>query len=310
MKDRLPFVLALLPGIIGTAIGVAVATGILFAGSIFVFRFQASPALAAGLAGWFISAFVLFLWWLYRRPERTLRQALAQEQAAREEHHRRFIHHLNHELKNPLTAIRAGLANLEDEGRLDSGARTSLQTVRSQVERLARLAEDLRKLTDLETRPLERVPVNLAEVISEAVDLIHAIPAWDGRRVAVDVQRVPWQLSSIQGDHDLLVLALYNLLSNALKFSNADATVELRAREDGSWSIVDVADTGRGILEDDLPHVTEELYRGQDARGTEGSGLGLALADRVARLHGGMLVIRGREREGTVVTLRLPSGQK
>ncbi|CCF85672.1 sensor histidine kinase [Nitrolancea hollandica] len=310
MRYWLPIVLALLPGMIGTVLGLAAAAGIVFAGSIFVFRFQASPALIAPLTGWIVSALVLPLWWFSRRRDRTLQEALAREQLAREEHHRRFIHHLNHELKNPLTAIRAGLANLEDEGRLDPAARSSLQTVRGQVERLARLADDLRKLTDLETRTLDHVPVNLSEVVTEAVDLIHAIPDWDGRRVTVDVQRVPWQLSPIQGDHDLLVLALYNLLNNALKFSTPDATVELRAREDGSWSIVEVADTGRGILADDLPHVTEELYRGQDARGTEGSGLGLALADRVTRLHGGRLVIRSREREGTVVTLRLPSGQK
>ncbi len=310
MRYWLPIVLALLPGIVGTVLGLAAAAGIVFAGSIFVFRFQASPAAIAPLAGWTLSALVLPLWWFYSLRERTLQRALEREQRSREEHHRRFIHHLNHEMKNPLTAIRAGLANLEGDGGLDPAAHTSLQTVRGQVERLTRLADDLRKLTELETRTLEHVPVNLSEVIAEAVDLIHAIPAWEGRRVTVDVQRVPWQLSPIQGDHDLLVLALYNLLSNALKFSNADETVELRAREDGSWSFVDVADTGRGIQTDDLPHVTEELYRGQDARGTEGSGLGLALADRVARLHGGGLVIRSREREGTVVTLRLPSGQK
>jgi len=84
-----------------------------------------------------------------------------------------------------------------------------------------------------------------------------------------------------------------------------DAT-EVRAFEDRRWVVVEVADTGPGIPEGDLPHVFEELYRGENARGVEGSGLGLALVRAVAQHHGGSVAVRSREGEGTAFTLRLP----
>ena len=101
---------------------------------------------------------------------------------------------------------------------------------------------------------------------------------------------------------------MYNLLDNALKFSPPDAAVEVRAREDGTGTTIEVADTGPGIAEEDLPHVREELFRGQGAQGVEGSGLGLALVERVAALHGGELLIRSRAGQGTVAALHLPPG--
>jgi two-component system OmpR family sensor kinase len=110
----------------------------------------------------------------------------------------------------------------------------------------------------------------------------------------------------VRGDRDLLLLALYNTLDNALKFSRPDAAVEVRALEDGTRVTIDVADTGCGIAGEDLPHVTEELYRGRDAERTEGSGLGLALVERIVTLHGGEMAVRSRQGEGTVVTLCLP----
>jgi two-component system OmpR family sensor kinase len=110
----------------------------------------------------------------------------------------------------------------------------------------------------------------------------------------------------VRGDRDLLLLALYNALDNALKFSPAEAAIEVRAREDGESAIVEVADTGGGIAADDLAHVTEELYRGGNAQGIEGSGLGLALIERIVALHRGELAVRSRAGEGTVLALRLP----
>jgi two-component system OmpR family sensor kinase len=148
--------------------------------------------------------------------------------------------------------------------------------------------------------------VDLTEIVEEAVELVRATPGREERAVTVQVQQVPWRPSPVRGDRDLLLLALYNTLDNALKFSQPDAAVEVRALEDGTQAIIEVADTGCGIGGDDLPHVTEELYRGRDAGRTEGSGLGLALVERVVALHGGEMTIRSREGEGTVVRLRLP----
>jgi two-component system OmpR family sensor kinase len=112
----------------------------------------------------------------------------------------------------------------------------------------------------------------------------------------------------ITGDRDLLVLAVYNLVENALKFTSVEDSIEVRALEDGRSILMEVADSGVGISPEDVSKIFEELYRGSNARGTEGSGLGLALVNRIAVLHGGGVGVRSSQNEprGTVFTLRLP----
>ncbi|NPV07971.1 MAG: HAMP domain-containing histidine kinase [Anaerolineae bacterium] len=224
------------------------------------------------------------------------------------EAHRRFVRRLEHELKNPVTAIRAGLANLSlvTEPATPEGQPPGIAAVRSQVDRLARLGADLRKLADLETIPLEREPVDLTELLHQVLEDASARPGASERRVRLSLPEAPWPLPCIAGDHDLLFLAFYNLVDNALKFSHPGDTVEVRGFEDGRWVVVIVADTGPGIAADELPHLGEELFRGANARGTEGSGLGLALARAVVARHGGDLSVSSRPGEGTAVSVRLP----
>jgi two-component system OmpR family sensor kinase len=119
--------------------------------------------------------------------------------------------------------------------------------------------------------------------------------------------QAPWPLPSISGDGDLLLLAFLNLLDNAIKFSEPGDTIEVRASEDGRMVVVEVADTGPGIPEEELPYVWQELYRGQGARGIPGSGLGLALVRVIIERHGGQVNIRSRAEQGTIVIVRLPS---
>jgi two-component system OmpR family sensor kinase len=218
---------------------------------------------------------------------------------------RRFLRRLDHELKNPLTAIRAGLANLA-ETRLDDLQRQALASVEAQTLRLSRLSSDLRKLAELETRPLERTAVNVGEMLNEAFTLARDQPSAAYHALKLTTPQAPWPLPSIQGDRDLLFLAVHNLLDNAIKFTPAGGTIEMRGFEDGSALVIEVADTGQGIPEDELAHVGEELYRGRGARGIPGNGLGLSLVQAIINLHGGKVSIRSREGKGTVVALKLP----
>jgi two-component system OmpR family sensor kinase len=103
-----------------------------------------------------------------------------------------------------------------------------------------------------------------------------------------------------------LLLVFHNLLDNADKFCEPGDTIEVRAFEDGSVVVVEVADTGPGIPPEELPHIWEELYRGEKARGVPGSGLGLALVRAIVERHHGQISLRSREQQGTVVTVRLP----
>lgn len=232
-----------------------------------------------------------------RRGDRQAQQVRLEEAEA----HRRFIRRLDHEIKNPVTAIRAGLANLPASN--DGNVVTS---VRAQVDRLAHLSADLRKLADLESQPLEREPVDVSELLNEVVEQVGGREERLTRQIRVTVPRAPWPLSPVPGDRDLLFLAIHNLVDNALKYSRAGDTIELRASEDRAGVVVEVADTGAGIPEEELPQVWEELYRGRGARGIPGSGLGLALVQAIIQRHGGTVDVLSRKGQGTVFTVRLP----
>lgn len=237
--------------------------------------------------------------------EREQHKQAVEIQAKANDERRRFLRRLDHELKNPLTAIRAGLANISDVTTLEV-RQEALTSVEAQALRLSRLAADLRKLAELETRPVETTPVDMASVLQEAFNLAQDKPESAERRINITLPKAPWPLPKVSGDQDLLFLAVHNLLDNAIKFTRPGDTIEVRAVEDGSHVVVEIADTGPGIPDEELPHVWEELYRGQSARGIPGSGLGLALVKAIADRHNGLVSLRSRAGKGTVFTMKLP----
>ncbi len=220
---------------------------------------------------------------------------------------RHFLRRLDHEIKNPLTGMRAALVNLKEEKTEEERQRAVGNADRA-VQRLTRLLTDLRKLSDLEERTIERFPVDVPELLDDVVSAARTIPAYEGRNIALLIPKIPSPFPMITGDRDLLVLAVYNLVENALKFTSAEDSIEVRALEDGRSILIEVADSGVGIPSDDISRIFDELYRGSNARGTEGSGLGLALVHRIAVLHGGGAGVRSSQTNprGTVFTVRLP----
>jgi two-component system, OmpR family, sensor kinase len=254
------------------------------------------------LLGLLLSLVVVLIFGLLAWGERI--RLRASESAAEER--RRFISRLDHELKNPLTAIRAGLANVA-ESSPGSANRETLASLEAQVLRMGRLSSDLRKLAEIEVRELERLPVNIPALLQEAFQMAQEQPGAGQRTLNLSLPHAPWPLPAVQGDEDLLLLAIHNLLENAIKFSRSGDTIELRAFEDGQSIIIEVADTGPGIPEEEQPHVWEELYRGNGGRGVPGSGLGLALVRAIVDRHAGQVRLRSRIDQGTVFTLRLPA---
>ena len=269
------------------------------------FYLRADLSALALLAGLGASGLVLLAMLVWEWGEQMRRQITTdvQEQAAIDR--RRFLRRLDHELKNPLTAMRAGLANVA-EASSEGLRKQALLSVEDQALRLSRLVADLRKLADLERQSLELGPVDVALLLREVLLTVQDRAEARQRNLTFSIPQAPWPLPTINGDWDLLFLAIYNLLDNALKFTRPADTVELRAYEDGATVIIEVADTGAGIPEAELPNVWDELYRGEGARGTQGSGLGLALVRAVVERHGGQVMLRSRVGEGTVFSLRLP----
>lgn len=258
-----------------------------------------SLLLMLGLLGSVLWLAAWFIWQsAWRRGERRMLR-VGEEQV---ELHRRFIRRLDHELKNRLTAIRAALINLPQERESPI-----VHEMRLEVNRLAALSTDLRKLAELETRPIEHETVEVAQLLTDLIEAVKQRPEAATRRIGLTLPQVPWPLSPITGDHDLIYLALHNLVDNSLKFCDPGDSIEVRAFEDGLFIAVEVADTGPGIHLEDLPHLGEELFRGRTTQATEGSGLGLALVHSIVERHGGTLRIRSREGQGTIVVARFPA---
>jgi len=241
-----------------------------------------------------------------RRDARARRQLREQaEDHARDR--RLLLSRLDHELKNPLTAMRAAAANAA-AAEADADRAAAVGSIEEQVLRLSRLTADLRKIADVESGSLDRRPVDLTALLEEAVDIAREQPGADRLEISLDLPRAPWPLPKVPGDAELLSLVVGNLLDNAVKFTPAGGRVEVRAREAGGDVVVEVADTGSGIEPADLDHVWEELYRSPRARTVPGSGLGLALVRTVVERHGGTATAESRVGSGTVVRIRLPAG--
>lgn len=296
MLKRLLIVLA---GLFLGIIGAALTSLLLYPEPILVFKMGVGAVIF--LLGTSVTILAITIEWGKRLGSRETSKAA-------DERRRSFIRRLDHEVKNPLTGLRAALANLS-EAASPQERELAAVNARRDVSRLTSLLADLRKLSDLEEKPLEHLPVYMPNILEEIVDASLSLPAYKGRVVNMLITNVP-PLPLVKGDRDLLGLACYNLVENALKYSGPDKEVEVRAREEGRSVLIEVADGGAGIPSEDLPHLCEELYRGANARGIDGSGLGLALTARIVDLHGGSLNVTSSqqgERQGTVFSIQLPA---
>lgn len=298
------WILSLLPAGLGITISLLANNEII---SNPVLYLRGSLAALASFGGITISILIITLFLIWNRRQKQHGQAVLDIQKQAGDERRRFLQRLDHELKNPLTAIRAGLTNIDNQ-QLDQYATEELSAVQAQVIRISRLVADLRKLAALEITPLETTTVNMADLLSDVVGVLEdQVDAEEDRRISLNVPNAPWPLPEVKGDPDLLLLAVHNLLDNAIKFTSPGDTIEVRAFDDGSEIVVEIADTGPGIPEDEINRVWEELYRGELARGVPGSGLGLPLVRAIIEKHGGNIGVRSRPDQGTVFSVRLPA---
>jgi two-component system OmpR family sensor kinase len=214
----------------------------------------------------------------------------------------RFLQRLDHELKNPLTAMQIALANLVETH--DAQKRHEIsQGMQGQILRIGHLISDLRKLAMLERGPIEKIPVNVSEMLHEVTLVIQDGLDIHTRHLTLDFDD---SLPMVMGDRDLLQLAVYNVLDNAVKFTQPQDTIELSAHADNDHLVIQIEDSGPGIPAEDLPHVCEDLYRSQQAHGIPGSGIGLAMVRGIIERHDGEVAIESWPGQGTLVTLTLP----
>ena len=307
IKNLMIFLLILLPLIFGV---LASFVAQVLWNPVPILLFKIDVGILAFLAGLSVTLLLLAFRLGAAGNEKRSRKLIEESLRESEQGRQRFLRRLDHEIKNPLTGLRAALVNLQESGDSAERQRASENAGRA-VERLTRLLTDLRKLSDLEERPIERIPVDVPDLLEDVVEAARVLPAYAGRNINLLITKVPSPFPSVTGDRDLLVLAVYNLVENALKFTSAHDSLEVRALEDGKAIVIEVADSGAGISAEDQSKIFEELYRGSNAQSTEGSGLGLALVNRIVALHGGVVDVRSNQRQprGTVFTVRLPVRQ-
>ncbi len=228
--------------------------------------------------------------------------------AARLEHQveaqKQLLRDVSHELRSPLARLVVALELAR--ARAGDGARGHLDRVELEAGRLDELIGRLLALVRLEAAEhgAEAAPLDLAALVRDVAADADFEARADGRSVMAETPDVlPYH-----GVAELLRSALENVVRNAVRFTHRGTTVEVRLVTDGASAVVTVADRGPGVSADALGSIFEPFSRVEDARerGAGGAGLGLAIAARAVRLHGGSITARNREGGGLVVEIRVP----
>lgn len=221
---------------------------------------------------------------------------------------RRFVADASHELRTPLTAIR-GFAELHRQGAVSGDADTKELIARIEREsiRMSSLVEDLLTLARLDQGPkMEIKPVNLSEVVSDAVESARA--AGPGHPIELNAGHEIYAL----GDSNRIHQVVANLLANARMHTPIGTQIKVEIKQNEAEVLISVSDNGPGLSDADREKIFERFYRVDPSRqrnseaGVEGSGLGLSIVDAVMRAHGGHVSVASKLGEGATFTLHFP----
>jgi signal transduction histidine kinase len=225
-------------------------------------------------------------------------------ESGRAEVYQRLISMIAHELRTPLTAI-MGHVDILNSCRMDEEAlwRRSLGFVAGEVERLARLVEDLLGLSRLDQMPLHLQAMNLRSAAEEAISAL--FDTAERNHVALVLQ-APDTLPRVQADPDRIRQVFLNLIDNAVKYAPG-GMVTVQLSPDDEKIRIEIGDTGPGISPDDLPHIFEPLYRGsRTPTGSSGTGLGLTIVRTILDQHNAPIRIQSLLGQGTTFSFSLP----
>jgi signal transduction histidine kinase len=218
---------------------------------------------------------------------------------------KRFIADASHELRTPVTALATFNELLLGSAASDPSAHQEfLQESQAQIAKLHWITANLLDLSRLDAgiASLTIASHDAADIIQSAASGIRTRARDKGIDLDVDKPEAAINLSC---DRNRVEMALTNLISNAVKFTEAGGTVRVSVAREGPLARFDVVDNGRGIHPEDLPLVFERFYRGRGAQ-SEGAGLGLAIARSIARAHGGSIRVESEPGKGSRFTLRIP----
>jgi signal transduction histidine kinase len=237
-------------------------------------------------------------------------QAAENQRAELEKLRRDLIAWTSHDLRTPLTSIRAMIEALHD-GVVTDPATTQryYRTMRADIIALNSLIDDLFELAQLDAGglALELLPYALSDLISDSLESFQAVA--EQRRITL-TGAIGENLDPVLLHAPKIGRVLTNLIGNALRYTPEGGQVEVRAFRSAEGAVVLVQDSGPGFAPQDLPRVFEQFYRGEQARSraTGGAGLGLAIARGIVEAHNGRVWAENAPEGGAVVGFVLPAG--
>ena len=219
-----------------------------------------------------------------------------------------FVSQATHELRTPLTNIRLYVETAQTDGEEDKELRGEcLNVISRESQRLERLVTEMLSVSEIEagSMTLRKDDVRLDQLFKSLEQDYKQNAAQKNIDLRFDL---PPKLPAIQGDRDKLAVVVQNLLGNAIKYTPEDGDVNVSVDLTATELNIEVRDSGIGISEEDQAHVFEKFYRANDPRlgDITGSGLGLALAHEIIRLHGGELTVESELNEGSLFRVTLP----
>jgi signal transduction histidine kinase len=224
-----------------------------------------------------------------------------------------FVAQATHELRTPLTNIRLYIEQMVDEGDEDPQLRAqAMNVINSEARRLERIVSDMLSVAEIEAGSLSIRPGDVrTDALFEELSSDYSAQAAD--KTLALVFDLPPKLPAIRGDRDRLGQALHNLVGNALKYTPPGGTVTVRVETpEAGGLVVRVIDTGIGIDPEECERIFDRFYRANDRRiaHVTGSGLGLALAREIVRLHGGDITVESKLDQGSEFVLTLPASEE
>jgi len=219
-----------------------------------------------------------------------------------------FASSVSHELKAPLSSIRAYAEMLADgEASGPEESREFLNVILAETQRLSRLIEKILNLSRLESGliPAKKTDLAVTELLGDVSEVVS--PQADEKRIRLEADLAP-VFFRVHGDRDMLYQAILNVVSNAIKYTPEQGRVAISTYLADGSVVVEVADTGVGIPPEDLDRVFEKFYRSsRAAQGAGGTGLGLPLVKHVVEtIHGGRVLVESQVDQGSVFRLYLP----
>ena len=219
-----------------------------------------------------------------------------------------LIASVSHDLRTPLASMRAMVEAISDGVVSDElTIRNYCSNIRSEVEHLSTLIDDLFELSRLDsgTLDLHLQPSSVEEMLSSVLE---SMKAQAEAQVLKLSHSLDGPLEPVMADPHKIQRVLYNLVQNAIRHTPADGTISVEAQDLGEQVQINVVDSGQGIVQDDVDKVFDRFYRGEKSRSREfgGAGLGLAIAKGIVEAHGGRIWVDSQPGAGSRFSFSLP----